>query len=408
MIGDTLKIETASVFAPLIPYSRYKGAYGGRGSGKSHFFADQWLKRNIMGRQDYVCLREVQKSLEFSVKKLLEEKISTHNAGGYFEVQDKRIFSKKGGVTIFQGMQNHTADSIKSLEGFDIAWFSEAQNASQYSLDLLRPTIRKPKSELWFDWNPNHKTDPIDAFLRGISLPPESTVVQANYSDNSRLPDVLKAELEYDRKRDPDKFNWIWEGGYRGQSEARVFKSWLIEEFERPGGTIYRLGADWGFSVDPSALVRASIDGNRLYIDYEAYMIGCEIHNLPDLFDRVPESRKWFCRADSARPETISYMQKHGYPKMQAAQKGAGSVDEGVAFLQSFDIVVHPRCTHLIDELSSYNYKTDKLTGEILPVLEDKNNHVIDALRYACEGVRVAGSHKTARVYTEKEMAWVT
>jgi phage terminase large subunit len=163
-----------------------------------------------------------------------------------------------------------------------------------------------------------------------------------------------------------------------------------VEEFDRPEGTIYRLGADWGYSVDPSCLVRCSIDGNRLYIDHEAYMIGCEIVNLPDLFDRVPESRKWFITADSARPETISYMRKHGFPKINAAQKGAGSIEEGIAFLQSYDIVVHPRCQHVIDELTLYSYKTDPLTGQVLPILEDRNNHLIDALRYACEGVRKA------------------
>jgi phage terminase large subunit len=385
-----LDIATARVFKPLLQPARYKGAHGGRGSGKSHFFADNWLDENIRLKLDCVCLREILKSLEFSVKKLLESKIETHNAGAYFEIQDKRIFTKRGGVTIFQGMQNHTAESIKSLEGFDRAWFAEAQNASQFSLDLLRPTIRKQGSELWFDWNPNSKKDPIDALLRGDNPPPDSIVVEANYMHNSRLPQVLRDELEYDRKRDPDKFAWIWDGKYRGQSEARIFKNWIEEEFERPDGTIYRLGADWGFSVDPSVMVRASIEGNRLYVDHEAYMIGCEIVNLPDLFDRVPESRKWFCRADSARPETISHMQKNGYPKMQPAIKGAGSLEEGISFLQSFDIVVHPRCQHLIDELSTYSYKVDKLTEEILPIIEDKNNHVIDALRYACEGARMA------------------
>lgn len=385
---NELVLETSGVFEPLLYPARYKGAHGGRGSGKSHFFADLWLDENIRLKLDFVCLREILKSLEFSVKKLLEQKIQVNNAGAYFNVQDKRIFSSAGGVTIFQGMQNHTAESIKSLEGFDRAWFAEAQNASQFSLDLLRPTIRKAGSELWFDWNPNAPKDPIDALLRGETPPPESVVVEANYTHNARLPQVLRDELEYDRKRDPDKFAWIWEGKYRGQSEALVFRNWITEEFERPEGTVYRLGADWGFSVDPSVMVRASIEGNRLYVDYEAYMIGCEIVSLPDLFDRVPESRKWFCRADSARPETISHMRKNGYPKMQPAEKGAGSIEEGITFLQSFDIVVHPRCTHLIDELSTYSYKRDRLTEEILPIIEDKNNHVIDALRYACEGVR--------------------
>jgi len=141
-------------------------------------------------------------------------------------------------------------------------------------------------------------------------------------------------------------------------------------------------------------MVRCSVEGNRLYIDYEVYMVGCEIVNLPELFDRIPEGRKWFCRADNARPETISYMQANGYPRMQACKKGAGSIDEGISFLQSFDIVVHPRCIHTIDELQNYSYKTDRLTGEILPVLQDKHNHIIDPLRYALEGIELGVEHK--------------
>jgi len=386
----SLTIETASVFEPLLVPARYKGAKGGRGSAKSHFFAGLWLEENVSQKLDCVMIREVLKSLEFSVKKLLEGKIEQHNAGDYFEVQDRRILSRAGGVTIFEGMQNHTADSIKSLEGFHRAWFEEAQNASDKSLTLLRPTIRAPGSELWFSWNPNRPTDPIDQLLGGDDLPAGAVVVHANYTDNPWLSQELKDEMEFDRKRDPDKYAHIWLGQYWTHTESRILKNWMVEEFERPPGTIYRLGADWGFSIDPSTLIRCSIEGNRLYVDYEAYMIGCEINQLPDLFDRVPESRKWFCRADSARPETISYMQKHGYPKMQAAQKGKGSIEEGLQFLQSFEIVVHPRCKHLINELQTYSYKRDPLTDELLPIIEDKNNHVIDALRYACEGARKA------------------
>lgn len=388
----TLKIQTPRWALPLLKPARYKGAYGGRGSGKSHCFAEMLIEAHIMDQsQSSVCVREIQKSLNQSVKRLIEHKISTMNAGSYFEVQDSVIKCKHGpGLIIFQGMQNHTADSIKSLEGYDRAWVEEAQSLSQRSLDLLRPTIRKPNSELWFTWNPHSADDPVDQLLRGETPPPDAVVTQVNYIDNPWFPDVLRAEMEYDRKRDPDKFHHVWRGDYIKNSEARVFKNWTVEDFERPEGTIFRLGADWGFSVDPSVLVRCSVEGNRLYVDHEAYMIGCEIVNLPDLFDRVPESRKWFIRADSARPETINYMQKHGYPKIQAATKGKGSVEEGIAFLQSHDIVVHPRCVHLIDELNSYSYKIDPQTNEVLPIIEDKNNHVIDALRYACEGIRRA------------------
>jgi len=389
-----LTIETPETFEPLLEASRYKGCWGGRGSGKSHFFAELAIERCIMEKTAICCAREIQKSLKHSVKKLLEIKIEQLGVGSLFEVQESTIKGLNGSEIIFTGLQSHTSDSIKSLESFDILWIEEAQNVSQKSLDIVRPTFRKPGSELWFSWNPNDPTDPIDAFLRCDNPPPDSVIVQANYMDNPWFPDVLKDEMEYDRKRDYDKYCHVWLGEYRKNSEARIFKNFIVEEFERPDGTIHRLGADWGFSVDPSTLIRCSLEGNRLYVDYEAYMIGCEIVNLPDLFDRVPESRKWFIRADSARPETIDYMRKHGYPKIQAAAKGAGSIVEGISFLQSFDIVVHPRCKHLIDELNSYSYKRDKLTDEILPIIEDKNNHVIDALRYACEGIRKASTMK--------------
>lgn len=393
---SVLSIDTPAVYEPLLVPARYKGAWGGRGSAKSHFFAGLWLEENVSQKLDFVCLRETLKSLEFSVKKLLESKVEQHNAGAYFDIQDRRIKSVHGGVTIFEGMQNHTADSIKSLEGFDRAWFEEAQNASNSSLTLLRPTIRKTGSELWFSWNPDLDTDPIDVLLRGDELPPGAVVVKANYMDNPMLPEELRLEMEFDRRRDPDKYAHVWLGEYRRNSEARVFRNWKIEEFDRPAGTIHRLGADWGFSVDPSVLVRCDIEGNRLYVDYEAYAIGCEIVNLPELFMGVPESEKWPITADSARPETISHMQRNGFPKIRPAIKGAKSLEEGVEFLKSFDIVVHPRCIHTIDELTLYSYKTDPLTGLVLPILADKDNHMIDALRYACEGARRAANAKPA------------
>lgn len=383
-----LTIKTPRVFKDLLHPARYKGAHGGRGSGKSNFFAEYLIERCILAKTNIVCVREIQKSLAQSVKKLLELKIEALGVGHLFDVQESVIKAKNGGIILFQGLQNHTADSIKSLEGIDIAWVEEAQSLSQRSLDLLRPTIRKPGSELWFSWNPNSPTDPIDVLLRGDTPPPDAVVVQANYMDNPWLPDVLRDEMEYDKRRDVDKYAHVWLGEYKRNSEARVFKNWKVEEFERPPGTIYRLGLDFGFAVDPTAFVRCSTEGNLLYVDHEAVMVGCEIVNTPDLLRRVPESDKWFITADSARPETISHLQKHGYPKITYAKKGAGSVDDGVEFLKSFDIIVHPRCTETIKELTMYSYKQDPLTGAILPILEDKNNHVIDALRYACEGVR--------------------
>ena len=393
-MAKTLEIATPRWLIPLLQPARYKGAWGGRGSGKSHAFAEMLVERCIMGKVNAVCVREVQKSLAQSVKKLIENKIEALGVGHLFEIQQAVIKTPHDGLIIFQGLQNHTADSIKSLEGFDIAWVEEAQSLSQRSLDLLRPTIRKPKSELWFTWNPSKETDPVDVLLRGPVPPPDAIVVQANYRDNPWLPDVLRAELEYDRDRDPDKFAHIWLGEYQRNSEARVFRNWRVEEFEAPAGVTFRMGADFGFSIDPSVLVRCYIEGRNLYIDHEAWQIGCEIDRMPDLFMSVPEAEAWPMVADSSRPETISYLRNHGFPKILPAVKGARSVEEGVEFLKSFDIIVHPRCQHVIDELTLYSFEVDPQTQLVLPKLADKNNHCIDALRYACEGVRRAAKAK--------------
>ena len=399
-MGKVLQLKTPEWALPLLDPSRYKGAWGGRGSGKSHMFAEMMLEEHIMNQsQSSVCVREIQKSLNQSVKRLLEMKIQEMNAGAYFEVQDAVIKSKKAdGRIIFQGMQNHTADSIKSLEGYDRAWVEEAQSLSQTSLDLLRPTIRKPGSELWFTWNPRQASDPVDLLLRGPTPPKDANVIKVNYADNPWFPSVLKDEMEYDKRRDHDKYQHVWRGEYLQNSESRVFRNWRIEDFDAPADAIHRLGADWGFSVDPTTLVRCHIIGRTLYIDFEAYMVGCEIVNTPELFMQVPEAEKWPIVADSARPETISHMRRNGFPKIMTAVKGPRSVEEGIEFLKNYTIVVHPRCTHTIDELTLYSYKTDPLTGKILPVLEDKKNHVIDALRYACEAVRRANTVKPQTV----------
>ena len=391
-MSSSLKVETPEWFEPFLAPARYKGAFGGRGSGKSHAFAAYVVIRCVSARTDVVCLREVQRSLKQSVKKLIENKIEALGLGAHFEIQHDRIKGRNGSLIIFEGLANHTAETIKSLEGFDIAWFEEAQVASQRSLDLLRPTIRKPGSELLFSWNPRFDNDPVEVLLRGSNPPPDAVVLEVNFADNPWFPAVLREEMEYDKRRDPDKYSHIWLGEYVRNSEARVFRNWTIEEFEAPPGAIHRLGADWGFASDPTVLVRCHIVGRKLYVDWEAYQVGCEIADTPSLFLSVPEAEKWPMVADSARPETISHMRKHGFPKIQAAVKGPKSVEEGVEWLKSFDIIVHPRCRHTIDELTMYCYRTDPLTSQVLPILSDKDNHVIDALRYACEGARRASA----------------
>ena len=212
-----LEIPTARAFEPLLEPSRYKGAWGGRGSGKSHFFAEKLIDDSQYERGlASVCIREVQKSLKDSAKRLIENKLSEFGLGEAdgFRVFNDKIQTPGDGVVIFQGMQDHTAESIKSLEGFKRAWVEEAQTLSATSMSLLRPTIRADNSELWFSWNPRRKSDPVDLMLRGASLPTDSRVVRANWADNPWFPATLEQERLDCLKTTPDQYDHIWEGGY--------------------------------------------------------------------------------------------------------------------------------------------------------------------------------------------------
>ena len=210
----TPRIKIAPVFRPLLKEARYKGAHGGRGAAKSHFFAELLIARCLSEKIDAVCLREVQRTLDESVKKLLEEKIEKLGVGHLFDVQHNRILTPYGGRIIFVGMQDQNAQNIKSLEGFQVAWFEEAQTMSARSLELLRPTIRSPGSELWFSWNPDNEGDPIDQFLRGPDRPKDAIVVEANWRDNPWFPDELEQERQLDYRVFPARYRHIWEGDY--------------------------------------------------------------------------------------------------------------------------------------------------------------------------------------------------
>jgi phage terminase large subunit len=397
MKDGAIQIRTPKWILPLLKPCRYKGAYGGRGSGKSFAFAQMLLEDHIINPNlKSVCVREVQRSLERSVKSLLEDQICAFGVDKYFTSTKTSINSNFGsGIIIFEGMQDHTADSIKSLNGYDRAWVEEAQCLSMRSLDLLRPTIRKDSvdgysgSEIWFTWNPENEDDAVDSFLRCETPPKDSIVVSVNYFDNPWFPDVLREEMEYDKKRDLDKYSHVWLGNYCKASNAAVFKNWEVSKFESVNSNTFYFGADFGFSnTDPTVLIRCYFDGIKLFVDYEAVMISCEIPNIPQLFCSIPEAEKWPIIADSSRPETIQYLRTNGFPKILSSVKGAGSIEDGISFLKGYDIIVHERCTHLINELKKYQYKIDRKSGEILPIVVDKNNHCIDALRYACESIR--------------------
>lgn len=382
-----LDIPTPRWALPLIPHHRYKGAKGGRGSGKSHFFAELLVELHVVDLHlSSVCIREVQRSLKFSAKRLIESKIRSLGVSHLFYITLTEIRRIGGtGVIIFQGMQDHTADSIKSLEGFGIAWCEEAQSLSARSLKLLLPTIRIDGSEVWFSWNPDQESDPVDVLMVDNTTD-DSVLVHVNFTDNPFCPAVLKDEAEAHRRRNPDSYGHVWMGGYNTKSDDQVLAGkYVVEEFQsHPSWDGPYFGADWGFSVDPNTLIECYVADRTLYIASEAYGHGIEINDTPEFFDNLPLAKSHTVRADSARPEVISYMKHHEYPLVVSVEKWKGSVEDGISTLRGFDrIVIHPGCKHTAEEARLWKYKRDRLTRDILPQLIDKHNHCWDAVRYA-------------------------
>lgn len=247
-----VELNVPRAFAPLLKPARYKGAHGGRGGAKSHFFAEQLILRCYWQETRAVCIREVQNTIRDSVRQLLIDKIQKLGLGWFFDPIDNEIRAKNGSLIIFRGMQSFNAESIKSLEGYDVAWVEEAQTLSDVSLRLLRPTIRKNGSSIWFAWNPRHDSDAVDKFLRGPSKPKDAIVVEVNWSDNPWFPDVLKKEMEEDYAADPEMAEHVWGGGYEIVSEGSYYAR-LIMDAEREG----RVGA---FPHKPNAPVKTAWD----------------------------------------------------------------------------------------------------------------------------------------------------
>ena len=301
---SVLRIPTAEVFEPLLAPARYKGAWGGRGSGKSHFFGELLVEecqatKGTLG----VCIREVQKTLAQSSKRLIESKIAALGVGSSFKVFNDKIETPGDGLIIFQGMQDHSAESIKSLEGFRIAWIEEAQTLSARSLSLLRPTIRADNSEIWASWNPTRKSDAIDDFFRGKNgLPKGAVLVKANWRDNPWWTDVLEAERLLELERYPERYDHTYEGDYAKAFEGAYFAA-LLSEAKRKG----RIGV---VAADPLLPLRAFHDLGGSGASADAYAIWIvqwvnqEIRVL-DYYESVGQTLSYH----------VAWMRDNGYEK---------------------------------------------------------------------------------------------
>lgn len=381
-----IAIDVVKKLEPIfVSAKRFIVLFGGRGSGKSWTVAIFLLATGMRKKTRILCTREIQNTIKDSVHKLLADTIEKLGISYFYRVKVDSIVGINGSEFIFKGLHRNEND-IKSTEGINYCWVEEAQSVSRKSLGVLTPTIREAGSQIIFTYNPTNDDDPVHVDFN-LSDRDDVLKIECNYNDNPFFPAVLRAEMEYDRAHDPDKYAHVWQGRTIKHSEAQIFYGkWAIEEFETPAGVMLYQGADWGFSSDPAAFVRCFVHEEKLYISDEVYGVGIDIDLLPEKFAQIPEAAKWPAGADSARPDTISYMRRHGFPLMYAVDKGKGSIEDGIAFMRSFkQIVIHPRCKHTIDEFRLYSYYTDPLTGLITKKIVDKHNHLIDALRYSLE-----------------------
>ena len=384
------KIRTIPQFLPLYDKThpkyktRYKAYKGGRGGRKSWEFAQAALYRGFQEKKLILCTREIQNSIADSVHSLLSNTVERMQLSSFYEVQKTTIIGKNGTEFKFRGLNGNTIDGIKSFEGADIAIVEEAHSVSQKSWDILIPTIRKEDSEIWVAYNPDLITDPVHVRF-ALNTPDNCYLQHINYTDNPDCPQTLIDEANYLKSLDYDAYAHIYLGEVRKNSDAQIFKEkYIVESFEvdETFGSPYQ-GADWGFSVDPTTLIRSYIKNNCLYVRNEAYKVHCEITDTPQLFANIKDSNKYIIRADNARPEIISYLRNENF-KIDPAQKWTGSIEDGISFLRSFEkIIIHPDCKHTPEEMRLYSYKTDKRTGDVLPDIIDKHNHCIDALRYS-------------------------
>ncbi len=394
-----MNVQIPKAFKPLFKPERWKIYYGGRGGGKSWSFANALLVLGVKKRMRILCTREIQGSMKQSVHKLLHQCIERMSLDNFYRVTRDGIYGANGTEFIFLGLK-HDPNQIKSLEGIDICWVEEAQKITHESWSILTPTIRKQGSEIWVSFNPILDTDPTYQQFIVNNNRDNALVVKVNFYDNPYFSDELCNEFEYMKQNDYDEYLHIWEGECRTSTDAQIFRhKYTVMDFTPPSNAVFYYGLDWGFSQDPTAVLRCFIFDNCLYIDHEAGGKQIELDNTYKLIDEIPLSKQHIIRADSARPESISFVKRQGY-KMESVHKWSGSVEDGIEFIRSFRMVyIHTRCLNTAEEFVKYSYKVDRLTEDILPQIVDSNNHYIDALRYALQPmIKRKGQPKLARV----------
>jgi len=405
---------------------RYKILYGGRSSGKSASVIRYLIVRAMQKKTKILCTREFQSSIQHSTYAELRDLIyelnlhydAKNNPDGMFIVKSDGITCTNGSEFIFKGLARDIMQ-IKSIPNIDICFVEEADTISNEHWEILIPTIRAEDSEIIVCFNPRERLSAT--YQRFIEAQPADNElrIEINYDDNPFNSETILQEIERLKIHDYARYEHIYLGKVLDMTEDVIFKGktkildmnierindcWLYN-----GKRVEMLyGMDFGFSTDPAAMVELCLlDANTIYIHREIY----ETKLLPSKYcekikGHMPEGlkEKWF--ADCSRPDTIADL-KHQGLRIEGAEKLKGSVESGIEWLQGKTIIINPSCKNMIYEAHNYKYKTDKLTGKITTDIIDANNHLWDAIRYACvKLIQVQGSGRISDKAIEGLLQW--
>lgn len=394
---STLRVELPpkliTLFAPPRGSLRYRVMRGGRGSGKSFSAAKMAAIWGAIEPLRILCTREYQNTIKDSFHAELKNAIkSCPWLSTQYDVGIDYLRHRSNGTEfLFKGLR-HNIDGIKSMAQIDLVICEESETIPHSSWQDMLPTIRAEGSEIWIIYNQKRRDSWVAKTFDTGELPPRTLIADINYDGNPFFPAVLNEQRLHDREAmDPALYRHVWEGAYYEQSDAQVFAGkYEIKEFEpQPKWDGPYFGVDWGFSQDPTAATKSWVCDDTLYIEYDYAKVGLELDDTAsELTAAVPGIEQHTVIADNARPESISYLKRHGLPYIEACKKGKGSVEDGISHIKSYvKVVIHPRCKATASEFLLYSYKVDRLSGKIMPDLVDANNHNIDALRYSLEPI---------------------
>ena len=389
-------MEIATEYKRLFePNWREAAVFGGRGSLKSHTVARFLLIRARQSKTRVACFREFQNSIAESSHQLLADLINQYNMTE-FKVTDNAIYNT---ITesdfIFKGL-HHNEQSVKSIEGIDIAWVEEAQTVSQKSLEVLTPTIRKPNSQIIYTYNRLEEEDPVHKRLV-LEGRPNTLILNINYDvamKHGWFPEVLRVEMEDDREHRSALYKHKWLGEPNSH-EGRIYENWVTLDDIPHEAKLVRYGLDFGYSIDPTVIVAIYYYNGGYIVDEVTYQKGLSNKSIHDILSNHDRA---LVIADSAEPKSIDEIYNYG-TNIIGVTKGPDSVRQGIQYVQEQKISITARSVKTRTAYLHYKWAVDK-EGRVLNEPDDtvhEWSNSMDAIRYGFESLRPKKKHENIK-----------